>query len=82
MYTHTNRVAAEQQIRDLQSLIDETFQQFALDDSEEDDFDDGSADSMTLVVQNSGTDFHMDFFSNELRIHDLELPMTKSDSHL
>ncbi len=34
------RLAAEKRIVDLQSLVDETFQQFALDDSE-DDFDDG-----------------------------------------
>ena len=34
-----HRVAGEHQIRELQRLIDETFQQFALDDSE-DDFED------------------------------------------
>ena len=37
-HTHTHRVAGEHQIRELRQLIDDTFQQFALDDSE-DDFD-------------------------------------------
>ena len=36
------RVAGEHQIRELQRLIDDTFQQFALDDSE-DDFEDGES---------------------------------------
>lgn len=31
-----DRIAAEQRITDLQNLVDETFQQFALDDSEDD----------------------------------------------
>lgn len=35
-----HRLAAEQRITDLQNLVDETFQQFALDDSE-DEFEDG-----------------------------------------
>jgi len=39
------RLAAEEQIRDLQGLIDETFKQFALDDSE-DDFEDDSEGSV------------------------------------
>ena len=40
------RLAAEAQIRDLQGLIDETFKQFALDDSE-DDFEDDSEGSVS-----------------------------------
>ena len=36
------RLAAEQRISDLQTLVDETFQQFALDDSE-DDFDESTS---------------------------------------
>ena len=55
MHTCTHRVAGEHQIRELQRLIDETFQQFALDDSE-DDFEDcdnslgGGADSTHNLV--------------------------------
>ena len=37
-----HREAAERQIRELQRIIDDTFQQFALDDSE-DDFEEDSA---------------------------------------
>lgn len=44
MWPYMSRVAGEQQIRELQCLIDETFQQFALDDSE-DDFDIEDGDS-------------------------------------
>ncbi len=39
------RIAAEQRISDLQNLVDETFQQFALDDSE-DDFEDSDSPAM------------------------------------
>ena len=35
-------MASEERISGLQSLIDQTFQQFALDDSEDDDFEDDS----------------------------------------
>ena len=42
------RLAAEEQIRDLQGLIDETFKQFALDDSE-DDFEDDSEGSVIYI---------------------------------
>ena len=59
VHTHTPfvRVAGEHQIRELQRLIDETFQQFALDDSEDDDFGDcdtslgGGVDSTHSFVQ-------------------------------
>lgn len=47
------RIAAEQRIADLQSLVDETFRQFALDDSEDDfeeseSFSSAAMDSMFL----------------------------------
>ncbi len=39
-------MAAEEQVHDLQELIDETFKQFALDDSEDDSFcDEDSSDA-------------------------------------
>lgn len=38
------RVAAEERISDLQTLVDQTFQQFALDDSEDDDINDSHSD--------------------------------------
>ena len=41
MYILICRLAAEERVKDLQGLIDETFSQFALDDSE-DDFEDDS----------------------------------------
>ena len=43
-HTHTHRLAAEEQVKGLQSMVDETFQQFALDDSEDDDLCDGTSD--------------------------------------
>ena len=46
------RLAAEKRIADLQSLVDETFQQFALDDSE-DDFDDGECPAAVEPVDTS-----------------------------
>ena len=45
-------MASEQQIRELQRLIDDTFQQFALDDSE-DDFEDGDSSSSLGGVADS-----------------------------
>ena len=54
-HTHTHRVAAEDQVHGLQSLIDETFQQFALDDSEDDFFDfsdEGSTMNLEPTISN------------------------------
>lgn len=56
-HTHTHRVAGEHQIRELQRLIDDTFQQFALDDSE-DDFEDG--DSPVTGVSDSTSNLSCD----------------------
>lgn len=57
VYTSIDRLAAEQRISDLQKLVDETFQQFALDDSE-DDFEDGDsplAGDSTLSAYDRGS---------------------------
>ena len=56
------RVASEQQIRELQRLIDDTFQQFALDDSE-DDFEDG--DSMRSSSLGGVADSTFSLFSHD-----------------
>lgn len=45
MQVFVYRIAAEQRISDLQNLVDETFQQFALDDSE-DDFEESDSPPM------------------------------------
>ena len=45
MTIHCGRVSAEERIRGLQSLVDDTFQQFALEDSEDDSFEEHSGDS-------------------------------------
>jgi hypothetical protein len=42
---YTHRLAAEQRANGLQQLVDETFQQFALDDSEDDSYDELSSGS-------------------------------------
>ena len=47
-------MAAEEQIQGLQGLIDETFKQFALDDSE-DDFEEDSEDSVYNGESGGGT---------------------------
>lgn len=47
------RLAAEERIQDLQWLIDDTFVQFAIDDSE-DDFEEGSPDD--VVCNGEGLD--------------------------
>ena len=39
------RLSAEERARGLQSLVDDTFQQFALEDSEDDSFEERSGDS-------------------------------------
>ena len=59
LYVHTpkHREAGERHIRDLQLLIDDTFQQFALDDSE-DDFEDG--DSLVMGVTDSTSNLSCD----------------------
>lgn len=57
MHIHKHRVAGEHQIRELQRLIDETFQQFALDDSE-DDFEDG--DSLVMCATDSTSNLSCD----------------------
>ncbi len=51
--SHLARLAAEEQVHDLQELIDETFKQFALDDSEDDYYyseDSNEASSCGLPV--------------------------------
>ena len=42
---YTHRLAAEQRANGLQQLVDDTFQQFALDDSEDDSYDELSSGS-------------------------------------
>ena len=49
-----HRLVAEQRIVELQNLIDETFQQFALDDSE-DDFDEESPQDATIQFAYKGS---------------------------
>ncbi len=65
------RIAAEQRIRDLQDLIDETFQQFALDDSE-DEFEDENSPPLL-----DGSDIVSSFQYNQQGSHPfLNLPAT------
>lgn len=56
------RLAAEERIATLQALVDQTFQQFALDDSEDDEFDDDSV-SETSPLQNPSPVFENGFMS-------------------
>ena len=58
------RLAAEDQIHSLQTLVDDTFQQFALDDSEDDCTDDegslspfeNSFEERSLIISENGLD--------------------------
>lgn len=53
------RIAAEQRITDLQSLVDETFQQFALDDSEDDiDFEESDCTIPAATVESMLFPYH------------------------
>lgn len=54
------RLAAEERIASLQSLLDETFQQFALDDSEDEDFDDDSLSGDSLLESSLGSGMPLD----------------------
>ena len=61
-YSYSYRLAAEDQVQMLQAVVDETFRQFALDDSEDDfcevDSGDGSSlssDSPRLANAKKGT---------------------------
>ena len=55
-FVSSSRLAAEETIQSLQKLVDQTFQQFALDDSEEDEYyEEGSISEESLdssVVMN------------------------------
>ena len=52
------RLAGEERINDLQSLVDRTFQQFALDDSEDEDGEDDftSDGSNTDLIMENGVE--------------------------
>ena len=79
-------MAGEHQIRELQRLIDETFQQFALDDSE-DDFEDGDsslgggADSTHNLILPSLTSSSVGNLRDEISdSNDVIAPLTSSSS--
>ena len=68
------RIAAEERINDLQSLVDQTFQQFALDDSEDDDIDDllsdeGSEENMLPRPNNLESHSANNLYQSSLPAH-------------